>query len=324
MFIKNMNIFSEFRHHCTSMYQAYFIMPGSCQMEGIIGLYNYVMIYLTGILFFVTTALLFIINTHLDGARHVKQMQSVSKEEFIVWLRYVKSWTHSTPLELFWTILPTIILLAIAIPSFILLYALDEIVDTQCVVKVIGYQWFWKYEYPINLDEELEIINVSYFSYMIPEDELSEKYPARLLEADMPLVIPHTCNVKIVVTAKDVIHSFAVPGLGVKMDGIPGRLNQVTVFVFKPGVYFGQCSELCGVNHAFMPIVVHAISFDVFEQFLYKILEVTHRGDVYPTFADNWEFISNYLYPKVSSFETPLDYHSDIRDPKIDEKIEEL
>lgn len=265
-----------FKTHATSLYQTYFMIPGSCQMEGIIALYNYIMLFLVGILFFVTSLLIFIINEHLDGARHNKQFDQGTKDESIAWLRYIKSWTHSTPLELVWTIIPTIILIAIAIPSFILLYSLDEIMDTQCVVKVIGYQWYWRYEYPITLDEELDVINVYYFSYMKPFDELTQMWPLRLLEVDMPLILPYDVNVKLIVTAKDVLHSFAVPSLGVKMDAVPGRLNQVTLFIFKPGIYYGQCSELCGVNHAFMPIVLHAISFDVFQDFLHKILIATN------------------------------------------------
>jgi cytochrome c oxidase subunit II len=241
-------------------------------MEGIINLYNYIMIYLTAILCFVTSALLYIIFTHLDGARHVKQLRAVSTSEYIEWMRFLQRWTHSTELELIWTIIPTVILIAIAIPSFILLYALDEIVDTQCVVKVIGYQWYWRYEYPIYFQPNGYVYNASYLSFMLKEEELTENKYLRLLETDAPLILPHSVNVKIVVTAKDVLHSFAIPALGIKMDAVPGRLNQVTVHIFKPGVFYGQCSELCGVNHAYMPIVLHVISFSVYNYFIEEIL----------------------------------------------------
>jgi len=259
----------NFKHNITSDYQIFFHQAGSCQMEGIISLYNYIMIFLVGILFVVTTALIFIINTHLHGNRHVAQSK-VEKNinDLIEWQRYLQKWTHSTTLELVWTIIPTIILIAIAVPSFILLYSLDEIVDTQCVVKVIAYQWYWKYEYPVLNPADDEVYSFSYLSYMLPLEDLTEENNLRLLEVDTPLVLPTNVNSKLVITSKDVIHSFAIPALGLKMDAVPGRLNQITVHIFKSGIYYGQCSELCGVNHAFMPIVINAINFETFESFL--------------------------------------------------------
>lgn len=261
----------EMRHTIDTTIHFFFIAPGSCQMEGITGLYNYISGYLSGILSFVTVLLLLVIIFHLDGYRHIKQFFKETKEDFINWMRYVRSWTHSTALELVWTIIPTAILVAIGIPSFILLYSLDEIVDCQVVVKIIAYQWYWKYEYPVNFHEDFDVLNVEVLSYMRPNTDLTDYLPLRLLEVDMPLVLPHSVNVKLIITSKDVLHSFAVPALGIKMDAVPGRLNQVTVFITQPGVYYGQCSELCGVNHAFMPITIHAISFELYEQFLIKI-----------------------------------------------------
>lgn len=240
-------------------------------MEGITDLYNYITGYLVGILCFVSALLAFVIFHHMDGWRHLKQVVLETKTDFILWMRFIRNWTHSTELELIWTIIPTIILIAIAIPSFILLYALDEIVDCQCVVKIIGYQWYWRYEYPISYHEDFDVLNVSVLSYMKPLEDLTKYTPLRLLEVDMPLVLPHSVNVKLIITSKDVLHSFAVPALGIKMDAVPGRLNQVTVFIIQPGVYYGQCSELCGVNHAYMPIVIHAISFELYEEFLMKL-----------------------------------------------------
>ena len=279
-----------FKHTILTEYHFFFILPGSCQMEGIIDLYNYICIYLIGILFFVSTLLFLVIKLHLDGSRHLSQYFIETKEEFTSWMWYVWNWTHSTSLELIWTIIPTLILIAIAIPSFILLYALDEIVDCQCVVKIIGYQWYWKYEYPVNfsnsagLDED--VINVGVLSYMWPVEDLTDYSPLRLLEVDMPLVLPHSVNVKLIITAKDVLHSFAVPALGLKMDAVPGRLNQITVFIFQPGVYYGQCSELCGVNHGYMPIVIHAISFDLYEEFLVKIAYAQQKESLEQLFGE--------------------------------------
>lgn len=264
----------NFKYNITSNYQIFFNHAGSCQMEGIVSLYNYIMTYLVGILFVVTTALVFIVVTHLHGNRHVKQFKNEKDlNELIYWMKFLQKWTHSTLLELIWTIIPTIILIAIAVPSFILLYSLDEIVDTQCVVKIIAYQWYWKYEYPVYDIQADDVINFSYLSYMLPLENLTEENNLRLLEVDTPLVLPINVNSKLVITAKDVIHSFAVPALGIKMDAVPGRLNQVTVHIFKPGVYYGQCSELCGVNHAFMPIVVNAVHFNTFESFLLTAVE---------------------------------------------------
>lgn len=260
------------QHNLNTELHFFFNMAGSCQMEGITDLYNYITGYLAGILCFVSALLAFVIYFHTDGRRHLNQFVEETKEEFINWIRFVKNWTHSTSLELVWTIIPTCILIAIAVPSFILLYALDEIVDCQCVVKIVGYQWYWRYEYPVSYHEDFDVINVSVLSYMKPLEDLTAYMPLRLLEVDMPLVLPHSVNVKLIITSKDVLHSFAVPSLGIKMDAVPGRLNQVTLFIIQPGVYYGQCSELCGVNHAYMPIVIHAISFELYEEFLMKIV----------------------------------------------------
>lgn len=255
-------------------------------MEGIVSLYNYITAYLVAILFTVTTALVFIIFTHLHGRRHINQFKTEKDiNELIAWTRYLQKWTHSTGLELVWTIIPTIILIAIAIPSFILLYSLDEIVDTQCVIKIIAYQWYWKFEYPvINLITD-DVVNFSYLSYMLPLEDLTEEDNLRLLEVDTPMVLPINVNAKLVITSKDVIHSFAVPALGIKMDAIPGRLNQVTLHAFKPGTYYGQCSELCGVNHAFMPIVINAIEFPTYERFLTEAIEAI-TGEYHTPFKD--------------------------------------
>lgn len=281
--IKNME---NFKHTITSTYHMFFHQAGSCQMEGIISLYNYITAYLVAILFTVTTALVFIIFTHLHGRRHINQFKTEKDiNELIAWTRYLQKWTHSTGLELVWTIIPTIILIAIAIPSFILLYSLDEIVDTQCVIKIIAYQWYWKFEYPvINLITD-DVVNFSYLSYMLPLEDLTEEDNLRLLEVDTPMVLPINVNAKLVITSKDVIHSFAVPALGIKMDAIPGRLNQVTLHAFKPGTYYGQCSELCGVNHAFMPIVINAIEFPTYERFLTEAIEAI-TGEYHTPFKD--------------------------------------
>jgi len=165
---------------------------------------------------------------------------------------------HGTTIEILWTIFPSIILMFIAIPSFALLYSMDEVVDDQAMtIKAIGHQWYWTYEYSdYNSSDEQSL---TFDSYMIPEDDL-ELGQLRLLEVDNRVVLPAKTHIRIIVTSADVLHSWAVPSLGVKCDAVPGRLNQISLLVQREGVYYGQCSEICGTNHAFMPIVVEAVS----------------------------------------------------------------
>ena len=143
----------------------------------------------------------------------------------------------------------------VGIPSFTLLYGIDEVIESDVTVKVVGNQWYWSYEYS---DVESE---VEFDSYMINDDELKIG-ELRLLEVDNRLVLPVEKHIRLIVTASDVLHSFAVPSFGVKVDGVPGRLNEVSTYVKRLGVYYGQCSELCGVNHSFMPICVEVVSVD--------------------------------------------------------------
>lgn len=165
---------------------------------------------------------------------------------------------HGTTIEILWTIFPSIILMFIAIPSFALLYSMDEVVvDPAITIKAIGHQWYWTYEYSdYNSSDEQSL---TFDSYMIPEDDL-ELGQSRLLEVDNRVVVPAKTFLRIILTSADVLHSWAVPSLGVKCDAVPGRLNQISILVQREGVYYGQCSEICGTNHAFMPIVVEAVS----------------------------------------------------------------
>ncbi|MFN3826055.1 MAG: cytochrome c oxidase subunit II [Micavibrio sp.] len=166
--------------------------------------------------------------------------------------------THHVPLEIVWTVVPVLILIIVAIPSLKLLYLTDRVENPELVVKVIGNQWNWDYEYP---DYE----GLSFKSVMIPSNEISaDKGQHRLLSADNPMVIPVDTTVQFIVTASDVLHSFAMPAFGVKVDAVPGRLNQTWARVTKTGTYYGQCSELCGKDHAFMPIEVRVVPKDDF------------------------------------------------------------
>ncbi len=160
--------------------------------------------------------------------------------------------THNTPLEIAWTVIPILILVAISIPSLRTHYYMDKAPNPDMVLKIVGYQWYWNYEYP---DSE----GISFDSYMIKDEDLKEG-DVRLLSVDNPIVVPVDTTVAVHMTGGDVIHAWAVPAFGVKQDALPGRLNETWFKATKQGVYFGQCSELCGVGHGFMPIEVHVVS----------------------------------------------------------------
>nr|ACC86234.1 cytochrome c oxidase subunit II [Stomoxys calcitrans] len=163
---------------------------------------------------------------------------------------------HGQTIEIIWTILPAIILLFIAFPSLRLLYLLDEINEPSITLKAIGHQWYWSYEYS-------DFNNIEFDSYMIPTNELNlENF--RLLDVDNRVILPMNSQIRILVTAADVIHSWTVPALGVKVDGTPGRLNQTNFLINRPGLFYGQCSEICGANHSFMPIVIESIPVNYF------------------------------------------------------------
>ena len=173
----------------------------------------------------------------------------------------VDNFVHGTTIEIIWTIIPAVLLFFIAIPSFALLYSMDEIIDPAFTIKVIGHQWYWSYEYLHFTAVEDYIITAKerlFDSYMIQEDDLSFGQH-RLLEVDNRLVLPTDVHLKILITSSDVLHSWAIPSLGIKVDACPGRLNQIGVFLKREGVFYGQCSEICGINHGFMPIVIEAL-----------------------------------------------------------------
>nr|AZB87525.1 cytochrome c oxidase subunit II [Brachyhypopomus occidentalis] len=171
----------------------------------------------------------------------------------------------SQEIEIIWTILPGAILFMIALPSLRILYLMDEINDPHLTVKAIGHQWYWSYEYT-------DYQHLTFDSYMVPTQDLTPGQ-FRLLETDHRMVVPTEAPIRVLVTAEDVLHSWAVPALGVKMDAIPGRLNQTAFMSSRPGVFYGQCSEICGANHSFMPIVVEAVPLEHFENWSSLMLE---------------------------------------------------
>ena len=159
--------------------------------------------------------------------------------------------THNVTVEILWTLIPCLILIVMAVPSFKILYKQDIIPKADVTVKAIGYQWYWGYEYP---DE-----NIIFESYMIETKDLKENQP-RLLTVDHEVVVPVNKVVKVLITANDVLHAWALPSFGVKRDAVPGRINETWFKADKVGTYYGQCSELCGIKHAFMPITVRVVS----------------------------------------------------------------
>jgi cytochrome c oxidase subunit 2 len=222
-------------------------------MEGIINLHNDIMAIIVFILVFVCwmlgrTLYLF------SSSRNKTPSKTV----------------HGMVIELVWTILPSFILISISIPSFALLYSMDEVIDPAITLKVVGHQWYWSYEYSDYSTSDDETINFD--SYIIQEDDL-ELGQLRLLEVDNRVVLPINTHVRVLITSTDVIHAWAIPSLGIKCDAYPGRLNQVSTFIKREGIFHGQCSELCGVNHGFMPIVVEAVTLQDYVSWISTKLE---------------------------------------------------
>jgi cytochrome c oxidase subunit 2 len=167
--------------------------------------------------------------------------------------------THNVTVEVLWTLIPCLILIVMAVPSFKILYKQDTIPKADLTIKAVGYQWYWGYEYP---DE-----NIIFESYMIKEENLKENQP-RLLTVDNEVVVPVNKVVKVLITANDVLHAWALPSFGVKRDAVPGRINETWFKAEKVGTYYGQCSELCGIQHAFMPITVRVVTDEEYATWL--------------------------------------------------------
>ena len=223
----------------------YFQDSGTPQMEGIVELHDNIMFYLVIILFSVGWILFTIVRAYSNTLAPISH----------------KYLNHGTLIELIWTITPALILILIAFPSFKLLYLMDEISDPAMSVLAEGHQWYWSYQYPdfLNSDEDF----IEFDSYLVPESDLEEG-TLRMLEVDNRVIVPELTHIRFIVTAADVIHSFACPALGIKCDAYPGRLNQVSVLVNREGVFYGQCSEICGILHSSMPIVIESVSIERF------------------------------------------------------------
>jgi cytochrome c oxidase subunit 2 len=182
--------------------------------------------------------------------------------------------THNTLIEIAWTLIPIVILMFIAVPSFKLLFFQLNVPPADLTVKATGKQWYWSYSYPDNGQFEFD-------SLMLKEDERKEGQP-RLLAVDNEMVVPVNKTVRVITTGSDVIHSFAVPSFGIKIDAVPGRINETWFTATREGVYYGQCSELCGKNHAFMPIAVRAVSEQAFSAWVEEAKKKYARDEAPP------------------------------------------
>ena len=250
----NFSQFSSIACFCDAPepWQLGFQDPASPIMEGIIEFYNNIFFFLTVIAIMVSWLLFRCISLYSDDYTDPN--------------RKVAMFTHSTPLEVVWTVVPVIVLLVIAVPSFALLYSMDEMIDPALTLKIVGHQWYWSYEFSDYATfENGESLNFD--SYMIQEDDLTLGN-LRVLEVDNRVILPINTHIRLLVTAADVLHSWTIPSFGVKVDACPGRLNQASLFIKRTGTFYGQCSEICAVNHGFMPIVVKGVDLDVYINWL--------------------------------------------------------
>jgi cytochrome c oxidase subunit 2 len=264
-------------------------------MEGIVDFHNDIQVYLMLIVIFVAWMLFSIIyefgmNIYIKESNYNKNnifienlLDSITNKNEDQKLQLIKtrkhslvtkSITHGVFLEIIWTILPVFVLIAIAVPSFALLYSIDEIVEPTLTIKVIGHQWYWSYEYTDYTNNK-----VGFDSYMLSENDL-QLGDLRLLQVDRKVWLPINTHIRVLITANDVLHAWAIPSFGVKMDAVPGRLNQVALYIKREGIFYGQCSELCGVNHGFMPIVIKAVPLNLFNTWINFV------------FNRNWNIIS--------------------------------
>ena len=280
-FMFNLNLFytiNSFFSHLTSSFTNFFMLPfyniyldcpveyqtsfsesASPTMEGIVNFHNHIMVVLCFIAVFVGWLIINCVKYYSDFA--------VSTET---------QFTHSKELEIVWTSVPALILLFLATPSFTLLYSMDEIVDPELTLKILGHQWFWSYEISDFNSCQKNEQSLKYVCYMMVLDGLPKTKQGyfRLLETNKRVILPTNTHLRLLVSAADVLHSWTVPSFGLKVDACPGRLNQLNLFLKRVGVFFGQCSEICGVNHGFMPIVVVSLPTLQFHHYVMTKLEL--------------------------------------------------
>jgi len=287
IFLLNTSFFAHL--DAATSWQKHFQDPATPIMEGLIDLHHHIFFFLIVIsvfVFWLVYVCIFYYGFYVNNAissffsNKTKIVEDDLKIRSFFFSKLLLKWvnsckiTHNYVLEIVWTLIPSIILIFIAIPSFSLLYAMDEVVTPELTLKVIGHQWYWSYELSDaifgDIFQNFANNTLSFDSFMIPEDELNLG-DFRLLEVDNAVVLPTDTHIRAIVTSEDVLHSWAIPALGVKMDAVPGRLNQVSIFIKRSGVFYGQCSEICGVHHGFMPIVIKAVPSQVFLDWLTKM-----------------------------------------------------
>lgn len=227
-------------------YSINFQVPHSPLAEGVVSLHQDILVYLVMIMIFVTYILGRTI--YLFQWENTVHPRGIAHKEQVF-------------LEVIWTVLPILILVLIGIPSLSLLYSLEETVEPSLTVHAIGRQWYWSYEY--------NDYRIEYDSCMITEEDLNPG-ELRLLEVDNRLITPTNMHVRLMISSSDVIHSWTIPSLGIKVDAIPGRVNQCHIYTKKVGIYYGQCSEICGVGHGYMPIVLQSIKYSQFIDYIYN------------------------------------------------------
>jgi len=276
--------------------------------EGIIDLHDYIMFYILIVFIFVFWVYFDIFlqnielfNFYLEETFNFTQISDFNLRRLYFFLNKIN---HATNLEIIWTLLPSLVLITIAVPSLSLLYSMDELLYPKLTLKVTGLQWYWTYEYSDTFVNMEFIIGCSQTftsklfksnfkniasafvnhkhadlfieSYMIPDLELENFRHHRLLSADRPIVLPTGIHIRVLVTGADVLHSWAIPSLGIKIDAVPGRLNQVAIYLKRQGIFYGQCSELCGVNHGFMPIVLKSVNKFEFNNWIRDSMSMTY------------------------------------------------
>ena len=234
-------------------YQLSFQDSGSPVFEAIINFHNYIFLYMV----FILAGVLWVL---IELIRHFSKVNKLISHKYLI---------HGTLIELIWTITPAIVLVAIAFPSFKLLYLMDEVIDPAITIKVVGHQWYWSYEYSDYATQDGA--SIAFDSYLIPEADL-EIGDLRLLEVDNKVILPVNTHVRVIVTSADVIHSWAIPSLGVKMDAIPGRLNQTSFLANREGIFYGQCSEICGLAHSAMPIAIEVTNIENYCSYIDNLL----------------------------------------------------
>ena len=233
--------------------------PASISMEGILIFNKHLMFLLTLIILVVAWIVVYTLYYFLEFNN-----------------KYESKFVHSTELEIVWTTIPAVILIILAVPSFSLLYAMDEIAEPEISLKVLGHQWFWSYEISDFNSCQKQEQSLKYVCYMMVLDGLPKTKQGyfRLLETNKRVILPTNTHLRLLVTAADVLHSWTIPSFGLKVDACPGRLNQINLFIKRVGVFFGQCSEICGVNHGFMPIAVVSLPTLQFHYYVMTKLEL--------------------------------------------------